>query len=104
MCLTLVNQYSDYFFLAFWMALNNVENCPLKDITSSKISTPSFNILTVTQPSASVIATATEALTMPPVTVPTTGITFRIFPTALLPKLTTTNSLVQLFPKLSDQD
>lgn len=74
MCLTLVNRYSDYFFLAFWMALNNVENCPLKDITSSKISTPSFNILTVTQPSASVIATATEALTMPPVTVPTTGI------------------------------
>ena len=68
------------------------------------MSSPSFNIFTVTHPKASVIETATEALITAPDTVPTAGINLIIFPTALRPRPTTTSSLDKLLPKPSDHD
>ena len=47
---------------------------------------------------------ATVALTAAPVTVPTTGTSFKIFPTALRPNPTKTNSFDKLLPRLADQD
>ena len=87
-----------------WIELNNKLNCPLKDIACSNISSPSFNIFTVTQPRDSVIDTATEALIAAPETVPTTGTNLITFPTALRPRLTTTNSFDKFLPKFSDHD